>query len=308
VVAEVDGAPILASELDRQAAGRLARVRQEEYDIRRQALDELIAERLVAAEAARRKVAPEELLRQEVDAKAGAMPDAQVELLYEQNKDRFAGMPRADAIARIREIVGERAKAERRAAYEAELRKAARVAVRLEAPRVSVEVPAGVPATGPENAPVTIVEFTDYQCPYCHRAQGTIDEVMRRYAGKVRLVHMEFPLDGHPGAVPAARAARCAGEQGKFWEYHRSLMTAPGALDEADLEGRAASLGLGAGPFASCLSSDRHDAAIQASAEQGASLGVTGTPAYFVNGRLISGARPFESFAEIIDQELRSFP
>jgi protein-disulfide isomerase len=305
VVAEVDGAPILASELDRQAAGRLARVRQEEYDIRRQALDELIAERLVAAEAARRKVAPEELLRQEVDAKAGAMPDAQVELLYEQNKDRFAGTPRADAIARIREIVGERAKAERRAAYEAELRKAARVAVRLEAPRVSVEVPAGTPATGPENAPVTIVEFTDYQCPYCHRAQGTIDEVMRRYAGKVRLVHMEFPLDGHPGAVPAARAARCAGEQGKFWEFHRSLMTAPGALDEADLKGRAASLGLGAGPFASCLSSDRHDAAIQASAEHGASLGVTGTPAYFVNGRLISGARPFESFAEIIDQELR---
>lgn len=305
VVAEVDGAAILASELDRQAAGRLARVRQEEYDIRRQALDELIAKRLVAAEAARRKVAPEELLRQEVDAKAGAMPDAQVELLYERNKDRFAGTPRADAIARIREIVGERAKAERRAAYEAELRRAARVAVRLEAPRVSVEVPAGAPATGPENAPVTIVEFTDYQCPYCHRAQGTIDEVMRRYAGKVRLVHMEFPLDGHPGAVPAARAARCAGEQGKFWEFHRSLMTAPGALDESDLKGRAASLGLGAGPFASCLSSDRHDAAIQASAEQGASLGVTGTPAYFVNGRLISGARPFESFADIIDQELR---
>lgn len=305
VVAEVDGAPILASELDRQAAGRLARVRQEEYDIRRQALDELIAERLVAAEAARRKATPEELLRQEVDAKAGTMPDAQVELLYEQNKDRFAGTPRADAIARIREIVGERAKAERRAAYEAELRKAARVAVRLEAPRVSVELPAGAPATGPENAPVTIVEFTDYQCPYCHRAQVTIDEVMRRYAGKVRLVHMEFPLDGHPGAVPAARAARCAGEQGKFWEFHRSLMTSPGALDEADLKGRAAALGLGAGPFAACLSSDRHDAAIQASAEQGASLGVTGTPAYFVNGRLISGARPFESFAEIIDQELR---
>ena len=75
---------------------------------------------------------------------------------------------------------------------------------------------------------MTIVEFTDYQCPYCHRAQGVIDQVLARYPGKVRLVHLEFPLDGHPGAVPAARAARCAGEQGKFWEYHRSLMTAPG--------------------------------------------------------------------------------
>jgi protein-disulfide isomerase len=151
---------------------------------------------------------------------------------------------------------------------------------------------------------VTIVEFTDYQCPYCHRAQGVMDQVLARYAGKVRLVHLEFPLDGHPGAVPAARAARCAGEQGKFWEYHRSLMTAPGALDDADLKGRAASLQLSASAFASCLASDRHDDAIQASLAQGEGLGVTGTPAYFVNGRMLSGARPLEAFTEVIDGEL----
>ena len=148
------------------------------------------------------------------------------------------------------------------------------------------------------------MEFTDYQCPYCHRAQGVIDQVLARYPGKVRLVHMEFPLDGHPEAVPAARAARCAGEQGKFWEFHRSLMTAPGRLDAADLKGRAASLQLSPGPFESCLASDRHDAAIQASLAQGEGLGVTGTPAYFINGRMLSGARPLESFIEVIDAEL----
>jgi protein-disulfide isomerase len=115
---------------------------------------------------------------------------------------------------------------------------------------------------------------------------------------------MEFPLDGHPEAVPAARAARCAGEQGKFWEYHRSLMTAPGSLDDADLKRRAASLQLSAAPFESCLASDRHDAAIQASLAQGEGLGVTGTPAYFINGRMLSGARPLESFTEVIDGEL----
>jgi protein-disulfide isomerase len=304
VVAEVNGAPILASELDQKVAGRLARLRQEEFELRRQVLEEIVAERLVAAEAARRKVSPDELLRQEVDAKAVALPADQLKLIYEQNKERFAGQSRDQALARIREVLGERAKAERRAAYQAELRSAARVAVRLEAPRVTVEVPAGAPSTGPADAEVTIVEFTDYQCPYCHRAQGVVDQILARYAGKVRLVHLEFPLDGHPGAVPAARAARCAGEQGKFWEYHRSLMTAPGSLDDADLKGRAASLRLSASAFESCLSSDRHDAAIMASLKQGEGLGVTGTPAYFVNGRMLSGARPLEDFAEVIDGEL----
>jgi protein-disulfide isomerase len=305
VVAEVNGAPILASELEQKVVGRLARLRQEEFDIRRQALDELIAERLVAAEAARRGLSPEELLRQEVDAKATALPADQVESIYEQNKARFTGQTRADALARIREVLGQRAKTERRAEYEKQLRGAARVGVRLEAPRVAVDIPAGAPTTGPAGAPITIVEFTDYQCPYCHRAQGTIDEVLQRYSGKVRLVHLDFPLDGHPGAVPAARAARCAGEQGKFWEYHRGLMTVQGALDDADLRGRASKLGLDGSAFGACLSSGRHDAAIQASLAQGEELGVTGTPAYFVNGRMISGARPIESFAEVIDGELR---
>jgi protein-disulfide isomerase len=305
VVAEVNGAPILASELEEKVAGRLARLRQEEYEIRRQTLDELIAERLVATEAAKRKVSADELLRQEVDAKTVAMPPAQVEAIYEQNKERFAGQTRADALARIRDVVGGRAKAERRAAYERELRDAARVAVRIEAPRTAVEVPAGAPSTGPADARVTIVEFTDYQCPYCHRAQAVVDQLLARYSGKVRFVHMDFPLDGHPRALPAARAARCAGEQGKFWEYHRGLMTAPGLLDDADLKGRASALGLDASAFSACLSSPRHDEAIQASFRRGEGLGVTGTPAYFINGRLLSGARPLEAFAEVVDAELR---
>jgi protein-disulfide isomerase len=304
VVAEVNGAPILASELDAKAAGRLVRVRQEEYEIRRQVLDELIAERLVAAEAARRKLTPEELVRQEVDAKAVTLPPAQIETIYEQNKARFSGQTREEALARIREVLGERAKAERRDAWERQLRDAARVAVRLDVPRASVAIPAGAPSMGAANAPVTIVEFTDYQCPYCHRAQSVVDELLSRYTGRIRFVHLDFPLDGHPGAVPAARAARCAGEQGRFWEYHRDLMTAPGSLDAADLARRADALRLDRAAFDACVSSGRHDTAIQASLREGEELGVSGTPAYFVNGRMVAGARPLESFTEIIDEEL----
>jgi protein-disulfide isomerase len=303
VVAEVNGAPILASELDEKAAGRLAHVRQEEYDIRRQALDELISERLIAAEAAKRRLSTEALIQREVDAQAAPLDASAVEQIYEQNKARF-GMKRDEAIARIRQYLGDRAKAERRAAWEKELRAAARVAVRLEAPRTAVAIPAGAPSTGPAAARVTVVEFTDYQCPFCHRAQDVIDQVLQRYAGRIRYVHLDFPLDGHSQALPAARAARCAGEQGKFWEYHRGLMTAPGTLDAADLQRRAAALRLDTRSFDACVSSGRYDEAIQASLREGDELGVTGTPAYFVNGRMLSGARPIESFTELIDEEL----
>lgn len=306
VVAEVNGGPILGSELEQRAAGRLTRLRQEEYEIRRQVLDELIAERLVAAEAQKHGLTAEALLKQEVDGRTAPLLQSQIESIYEQNKARFGATTRDEAIARIREVLTERAVSERRAQYESELRGRARVAVRLQVPRTEVRIPDGAPATGPAKAPVTIVEFTDYQCPYCHRAQAVIDEVLQRYAGKVRLVHLDFPLDGHPEALPAARAARCAGEQGKFWEYHRGLMSQPGRLDTADLAGRAAALQLRADAFSSCLSSSRHDAAIDAELRHGSELGVTGTPAYFVNGRMLSGARPIESFAEVIDAELGS--
>jgi protein-disulfide isomerase len=304
VVAEVDGQAILAAELDRKAESRLGRLRQEEYEIRKQVLDEIIWERLLEKEAAKQKVSRDALVAREIDAKAAGPSPLQVESIYEQNRARFGGQSREDAVARIGKVLTERAHQERRAAYEGELRQQAKIAVRLEAPRVRVEIPAGTPSTGPAAAPVTIVEFTDYQCPFCHRAQSVVDEVLSRYQGKVRFVHLDFPLDGHPGAIPAARAARCAGEQGKFWEYHRGLMTVTGALDDADLKRRAAAARLDESKFGTCLASDRHDAAIRESFEKGESLGVTGTPAYFVNGRMISGARPVEAFSEIIDAEL----
>ncbi|HVO11089.1 MAG TPA: thioredoxin domain-containing protein [Vicinamibacteria bacterium] len=304
VVAEIDGAPILAADLEQKAAGRLARVRQEEYEIRRQALDDMIGERLLAAEAARRGISPEALLKREVTDKVEPVSESRVGSIYDENAPSFGATPKAQAMARIREVMNGRAQGARRAAFLKELRDKARVAVRLEPPRVTVAIPDNAPVDGPAGAPVSIVEFTDYQCPYCHRAQSVIEQVLSRYQGKVRLVHMDFPLDGHPGAFPAARAARCAGEQGRFWEYHRGLMNQSGALDEADLKGRADKLGLKAADFASCLGAGRHDEEIRAAFEQGESLGVTGTPAYFVNGRMISGARPLEDFTQVIDAEL----
>jgi protein-disulfide isomerase len=306
VVAEVNGRPITRAELEEKAASALTRIRQEEYEVLSGALDELISERLVEAEAATRGMTTAVLFKEEVAGQVTPPSPEYVAALYEQNQARFEGQSRAEAIARIQEVLLDRATAERQRAFADTLREKATVTVRLEPPRVTLQVPADSPETGPGDAPVTIVEFSDYQCPFCHRAQGVVDQILEEYAGKVRLVHLDFPLENHPGAVPAARAARCAGEQGKFWDYHRSLMTERGSLDEADLRGRAATLKLDADTFAECVASDRYDADIRSELEYGSSIGVTGTPAYFINGRMVSGARPFPDFARIIDAELES--
>jgi protein-disulfide isomerase len=303
-VAEVNGVEITGAELEEEAASRLTRLRQEAYDIRRTTLEAMIADRLVEAEARKRGITTEELLEREVESKVPKPPADQLETIYERNQARFAGQPKEQALARIGDLLRRQALTEKREEFEKRLRDEADVAIHLDAPRVRVELPEKPLGTGPEDAPVTIVEFTDYQCPFCHRAQGVIDRILDEYEGQVRIVHLDYPLQNHPGALPAARAARCAAEQGHFWEYHRNLMTDKGSLDEADLVQRAVGLKLDKGAFTQCLASGRHDESIHDQTDQGSRLGVTGTPAYFINGRMISGAQPFAAFAQVIDAEL----
>jgi protein-disulfide isomerase len=303
-VAEIDGTPITAAELEERVGNRLARIRQEEYETRRQALDEIITDRLLAAEAKRRGLSVEDLVHDEVDNQVKDPDPALVKGLYEQNKARFASVAPDKAMANIRDVLKSRDRAAKKTELGQRLRAKAAVKISLEAPRIAVPVPASAPTLGPDRAPVVIVQYADYQCPFCHRAEGTIEQILSRNAGKVQLVHRDFPLDGHPRAFPAARAARCAGEQGRFWDYHRSLMTDQGSLDEADLKARAQALKLESGAFASCLASDRFDAAIRASLDEGVRAGVNATPTYFVNGRLLAGAVPFDEFQQVVDAEL----
>jgi len=152
------------------------------------------------------------------------------------------------------------------------------------------------------------VEFTDYQCPYCQAAQQYVDRVMATYKGQVRLVYQEFPLDFHAQAKPAGRAARCAGEQGKFWEMHTGLLRTPGVFDDADLQSRALGLGIDPKTFSACTASKKYDGVIQKSIDNGRSVGVSGTPTFFLNGRSFSGAQPFEVFERIIEEELSTAP
>jgi protein-disulfide isomerase len=302
-VAEVGGRPITLREVDARAAGGLQRLAQEEYELRRQAIEELVSERMLEAEAARRGVTPEALLQAEVASKVQPPTSEQVRAIYERSRDRLGDRPFAEVAAQIERSLREQALSQRQAEFEAELRSRTGVRVTLKAPRAELGVPADAPAMGPKSAPITIVGFLDYQCPYCHRAQVVVDRVLAEYKGQVRLVHQDFLL-GRPRSLPAARAARCAGEQGRFWEYHRDLLVRPGDMSDADLAARAAALSLDSGRFAGCVASTRHDAAIEKAAADGHALGITGTPTFFVNGRRLVGARPFEDFQELIESEL----
>jgi protein-disulfide isomerase len=304
VAAVIGGDPVHLSEVDAAIAGELVSLEQQIYELRRAELERLVERRLFEAEARARGIDLDELLQVEIAAKAGDVTEEAMTQLYEQHKARLGGRTRKEMVPQLYLAVQERNQAARRRAFADDLAARADVELRLPPPRAELEVPANAPTLGASGAEITIVAFSDYQCPYCHRAQITLDQVLTQYAGKIRLVHRDFPLDGHAQAVPAARAAWCAGEQGKFWEYYRSLMSAKGDMAVADLLARAEGLKLDPAAFKTCAASDRHDAAIREGAQAGAELGVTGTPGYFINGRMLTGAQPIEQFQQVIDAEL----
>lgn len=304
VVAEVDGASISFEEMEERAARRLYPLRQEEYEARRGAIDEIVYQRLLEKEAKRRGLNVAALEKAEIADKIAPVTPADVEAAYQQARSRLGGRTKEQVAPDIERALRQQREMQRRNEFHDRLLASAKVSVTLAAPRVSIELPASTPAVGPENAAITLVEFSDYQCPYCHRAQASVDEVLSRYAGKVRFVHQEYPLAQHPRAFAAALAARCANEQGRFWDFHRSLMTEPGDFDDADLGRRAAQFGMDAGKLQSCVASGRFDGDVNKAFESGAAVGVNSTPTFFVNGRRITGAVPFEAMQEIIDEEL----
>jgi protein-disulfide isomerase len=304
VVATGDGFEIRRDELDRRAADRLAALRQQEYDIRREVLDDLIDEKLVEKEAKARGVTSEALLKAEVGDKSGTISDADIDAVYERAKGQLGGRSKEDVRPEIERYLKTQRETAERSRLNKDLRARSKVTVRLDAPRVEVKIADDAPSLGPAKAPVTLVEFSDYQCPFCHRAQATVDELLRKYGDKLRFIHQDFPLESHPRAIFASRASRCAGDQGKYWEYHRGLLSQPTDFSDADLVKRAEGLSLDAAAFKTCVDSKKHDGVIRAAQKAGSDLGVTGTPAFFVNGRMLSGARPIAQFEAVIDEEL----
>jgi protein-disulfide isomerase len=305
-LAEVDGDPITAEELERSLGGKLNKLQEQIYELKRRELDTLIAQRLLAKEAAKRGVSVAALLDAEVTAKVGLVTEQEVERFYHANKARLRG-DEADVRERVRAMLQQQKLTARRAEFVESLRAQASVVVRLEPPpvvRAEVLID-GAPVRGSPDAQVTLVEFSDYHCPFCKRAQGTVKQILERYPGKIRHVFRDFPIESlHPQAPRAAEAARCAHDQGKFWEYHDLLFAnAPRAASD-DLRRYADQVGLNMPKFEQCVATGRHREAVQRDIDEAARLGLTGTPGFFINGRPLHGAQPLEVFARVIEEEL----
>jgi protein-disulfide isomerase len=307
ILAEVDGTPVTSDELASSLGAALNQLEQQMYAMRQQRLEALIAERLVAKEAAKRGVSPQALLDQEVTAKVGLVTETEIEGFYEANKGQI-NAPLAAIRDRIRTYLQNQKVAAQQRAFVQTLRSGAKVVVYLKPPtpfRASVSVDDS-PVQGAATAPVTIVEFSDFYCPYCRQVLPVLAQVRARYGDKVRLVFKNLPLENlHPGATKAAEAAQCAKEQGKFWEYHDKLFAEEPATTPDKLKTWAGELGLDAGRFEQCLASGKQQASVQRDVNQAIGLGANFTPAFFVNGLMLSGAQPLEAFVRLIDAELK---
>ena len=272
-VATVDGVAITEAELEPFVAGELRRLRNEEYEVKKRALSEVIAQRVLAAEAKKRGVAVEMLLAMEADSKAGEPTEAEVQALYDRQKDRI-GKPLAEVKEKVRGALRQGKVQQARQDYVLRLRAAAKVSIDLRPPRTEVAVDARR-IRGNVNAPVTIVEFSDFQCGFCKRGNDTLMALMRKYGEKVRIAFRDFPLDFHERAAPAAEASRCAAEQGKFWQYHDVLFSKQ-VLTDAALAEHAKSAGLEMGQFEQCFKSGKHRAAVAEDAGRGGEAGDSG--------------------------------
>jgi protein-disulfide isomerase len=302
VVATVQEQPISAEELTAAVRSELLRLEMERYQVMKQKLDELIATRLMQLEADKRGVSLQQLEQEEINAKLAPVSAEQVKVFYEANKNRIR-QPLEQVSPRIEAYLQQQERAKQQQTFLRDLRQRYTVTVALTAPTVNVTADDD-PFMGPADALVTIIEFSDFECPYCRRVQPTLKRLLEEYQGMLRLVFRDFPLRNiHPQAQKAAEAAQCAAEQQQFWPYHDKLF-AVSQLQEQDLKQYAQELGLDMQRFLPCLDSGKYAQEIERDLQDGLSAGVNATPSFFVNGQPLHGAVPYERFKELVDGAL----
>ncbi len=308
VVATIDGEPITMAELRAEVGDQLRELdfqyRQQRHQILQEALDEAVQRRLLEAEATARGVTLDKLITSETAGKID-VSDEQVADWYRRNQEALGGRSLESLEARIREYLIELQRRRVLRDLAMELAAGKDVSYLLEPARAEFNNE-GAPAFGPADASVTLVEFSDFECPYCGRFFETLNQIKENYGDRVRIVYRQYPLDNiHPHASGAALASLCAHEQGRFWEMHDLLFTEQDRLAIDDLKEKAGRLGLDQAAFDACLDSRRYVEQIERDIREGDVYGVTGTPAIFVNGvQIRGGAVPYEVMAEIIDEEL----
>jgi protein-disulfide isomerase len=314
VVATVNGENITEQQMLQAAAADLSRLDanrpqpQAAYDRAKlevlwKALNSIIEDKLITLEAAKNRMTREELLNAEVESNVGTPSPAEVEQFYEANKAQIP-IPKAEALPQVRQYMIDSSRRRYQDMLVANMRRNFKVTTFLDPIRTDI-VTAGYPSRGPANAPVTIVEFADFECPYCGGFYPTLKLVEKNYADKARLVYRQFPItNSHPNAQKAAEASLCANDQRKFWEFYDALFSDQSRLDVPSLKQRAQALGLNVSAFNTCLDSGSQAAAIQKDRDDARKIGVNSTPTVFINGRLLGG-RSYAEIQEVIEDELQ---
>jgi protein-disulfide isomerase len=302
-VLEVAKADLSRLEANRPQGGEPAYARAR-LEILWRALDSIIDDKLITAEAARQMITREHLLEAEVESNVATPSPAEVDEFYEMNKARIP-IPKAEALPQVRQYMIDQSRRRYRENLIRNLKRNHKVVTHLDPLRT--EIPTSVhPAKGPANAPITIVEFADFECPFCGGLFPTLKQVEKNYGDRVRFVYRQFPLTTiHPRAQKAAEASLCAHEQQKFWEFHDSMFSNQAELSVDSLKRRAVELKLNTASFNACLDSGRMADAVRKDAEEAAKLGVSSTPTTFINGRLFSGNQLYADIRAVIEDELQ---
>lgn len=303
VVASTGGFEITQEKLDEVTKNQMMKVTAQIYSIQKRAIDDMIDNHLIEQEAAKQGITKQKLFSK-IQSEAEKPTDEQVKMVYEMQKGRFGGKSFDEIKNQLKMQLMRQSQEVALNSLLKQLRKDADIKVNLVRPRADVSVDDD-PSQGPSDAPITLIEFSEFQCPYCKRARPVLDQIMTQYAGKVRYVFRDFPLGFHGQAKGAANAANCANEQGKYWDYNKGLWSTQGQHTPEQLTKIAEDLHLNMSDFSKCVEEKRYYSEIDKDQRDGSLAGVSGTPAYFINGIFLSGAQPFEAFEEVIEDELQ---
>lgn len=303
VVAMIGDEVITESELEDLVGPSLVNLRQQMYQAKINRLNAEIFSRLVSQTAAAEGMTSGEYLKKNVSDKMVAPDEGEIVKVMTQYRSQLD----ADDL-KARQQVTQALKQRQQRELQDELRNAlfadAGVRILLQPPRVTVAIGPGTPSRGPADAPIVLVEYTDYQCPYCSRVQPTIAALMDRYDGQIRHVFKNLPLPIHSQAQLAGQAALCAEDQDKYWEFHDWLFANQRTMNREKMVAQAGEMGMDQDLFAACIDDKTYAAAVSADTREAQSFGITGTPGFLINGRVLSGAQPIEAFEAVIDEEL----
>jgi len=308
VLATVGGEKITLADIRTRVGDNLdvieTRYLAERFSIIDRTLQTMLRDRLLTAEAKKQNKSVDQLLAAEVGG-SFEPSDIEINAWYEDNQSRVRGRTLDQLKGQIADLLRKERRAEANAKLDARLQKEQKVEVFLQPYRVPLNNE-GAPSMGPDDAPVTFVEFSDFQCPFCSQFHPTMKQIADKYGDKVRVVYRQYPIPSlHPNAFKAAEASLCAHEQGKFWELHDMMFQEQNQLTISDLKSKAARLKLDQKKFDACLDSGKYTERVQNDAKEGSKIGVNGTPALFVNGvEIDGGAVGFDVVSQAIDKEL----